>query len=194
MHTTLMRDPLEIAGQINTVVKGQSSLDNHSDHHHESLYSIHEIHQVLKKKGARLTPQREYILDVFFKADRGFHLSVEDIHKLLNKSTNKNIKAQVSLATVYRTVKTLYSMGILREVDLAEGHKHYELASAHDDHHHHIVCLNCNKTIEFYDEEVNRLAHQIAAKYNVEVQDLELKIYGKCLDFEGSKDNSEHRR
>ncbi|MDX1920740.1 MAG: transcriptional repressor [Candidatus Caenarcaniphilales bacterium] len=161
-----------------------------ADKLHESLYSIQEIHQVLKRHGARLTPQREYILDVFFKADQGFHLSVEDIHKLLNRSSNLN----VSLATVYRTVKTLYSMGILREVDLAEGHKHYELASNQDNHHHHIVCLNCNKTIEFYDEEVNKLAQEIAKKYNVEIQDLELKIYGKCLDFEGQEDNHEHRR
>lgn len=157
---------------------------------HDSLYSIQEIHQVLKHHGARLTPQREYILDVFFKADQGFHLSVEDIHKLLNRNSNLN----VSLATVYRTVKTLYSMGILREVDLAEGHKHYELASNHDNHHHHIVCLNCNKTIEFFDEEVNKMAQQIAKKYNVEIQDVELKIFGKCLDFEGQEDSHEHRR
>lgn len=158
--------------------------------HLESSYSIQEIHEVLRKQGARLTPQREYILDVFFKADKGFHLSVEDIHKILTKKNNLN----VSLATVYRTVKTLYTYGILREVDLAEGHKHYELASNQDNHHHHIVCLNCNKTIEFFDDEVNKLASNIAKKFNVEVQDLELKIYGKCVDFEGVEDHHTHRR
>ncbi|MDJ0625468.1 MAG: transcriptional repressor [Candidatus Caenarcaniphilales bacterium] len=156
----------------------------------ESSYSIQEIHDVLKKHGARLTPQREYILDVFFKADKGCHLSVEDIHKVLTKTNKLN----VSLATVYRTVKTLYSLGVLREVDLAEGHKHYELSSNQDHHHHHIVCLNCNKTIEFFDEEVNKLASNIAKKFNVKVQDLELKIYGKCIDFEGIEDGQSHRR
>jgi Fur family transcriptional regulator, ferric uptake regulator len=141
-------------------------------------YSIQEIHDKLRSRGSRLTPQREYILDVFFKSDQGFHLSVEDIHRVLTKKSSLNI----SLATVYRTVKTLYSMGILREVDLAEGHKHYELSSNHDNPHHHIVCLNCNKTIEFFNEEVNRLAQQIGQEYNVEISDVELKIFGNCLD------------
>jgi Fur family ferric uptake transcriptional regulator len=137
-------------------------------------------------------------LDVFFKSDQGFHLSVEDIHRVLTRKNNLNI----SLATVYRTVKTLYVMGILREVDLAEGHKHYELASGHDDPHHHIVCLNCNTTIEFSNDEINRLAKEIAAKHNVEVFDVELKIFGKCLDEHDSHQSRsgsavglhEHRR
>ncbi len=140
-------------------------------------YSLQEIHEMLKSNGARLTPQREYILDVFFKAEAGFHLSVEDIHKLLVKKNNTN----TSLATVYRTVKALYGMGILREVDLAEGHKHYELAAGHEDPHHHIVCLNCNKTIEFFSDEINRLAQKIAIEHDVEILDVELKIFAKCL-------------
>ncbi len=144
---------------------------------HQPSYSIQEIHEKLRKNGARLTPQREYILDVFFKSERGFHLSVEDIHRVLTKKNHLNI----SLATVYRTVKTLYGIGILREVDLAEGHKHYELASDHEDPHHHIVCMNCNTTIEFFNDEINKLARQIASDHDVEVMDVELKIYGKCL-------------
>lgn len=155
-----------------------------------SDFSIQEIHKILKQRGSRLTPQREYILDVFFKSAKGFHLSVEDIHKALIKRNHSG----VSLATVYRTVKTLYTMGILREVDLAEGHKHYELASNQDNHHHHIVCLNCNTTIEFFNEEINRLAMEIAKTHNVEVQDVELKIFGKCIHLEGSHDHHDHRR
>jgi Fur family ferric uptake transcriptional regulator len=166
---------------IQTPTKKSSSQD--------SGYSIQLIHRMLKDKGARLTPQREYILDVFFKNENGFHLSVEDIHKILTKKNKLN----VSLATVYRTVKTLYLMGILREVDLAEGHKHYELSSSEDEHHHHIVCMNCNKTIEFFNEEVNRLAKEIAKMHNVEVKDVELKIFGNCTDLQDHS-HHEHRR
>lgn len=158
-----------------------------------STISLEEIYKKLRDSGSRLTPQREYILDVFFKADSGLHLSPEDIHRVLNKTNKLN----VSLATVYRTVKTLYLMGVLREVDLAEGHKHYELSSNNDEPHHHIVCLNCNKTIEFSHHEVNRLAFEIAKTYNVEIHDVELKISGKCLHFEDDNKNTkttEHRR
>ncbi len=158
-----------------------------------SNISLEEIYKKLRDSGSRLTPQREYILDVFFKADSGLHLSPEDVFKVLSETNKLN----VSLATVYRTVKTLYLMGVLREVDLAEGHKHYELASGSDEPHHHIVCLNCNKTIEFSSLEVNRLALEIAKNYNVEIHDVELKILGKCLHFENETNglkSTEHRR
>ena len=161
-------------------------------------FSLQEIHNLLRNSGGRLTPQREYILDVFFKAEPGFHLNAEDIHKVLVKKH----KANISLATVYRTVKTLSSMGVLREVDLAEGHKHYELASGRQDPHHHIICLNCNKTIEFFNNEINQLAQNIAEKYNVEILDIELKIYANCQHNLQAETNlpqyytglSEHRR
>ena len=158
----------------------------------QSGFSIQEIHEKLKNNGSRLTLQREYILDVFFNNNSsGYHLSVEDIHKQLIKRNN----SQISLATVYRTVKTLHTLGILREVDLAEGHKHYELASSKEDHHHHIVCMNSNKTIEFFNEEVNQLAKDIAAKHRIEVLDVELKIFGKCLDHVNChNDVQSHRR
>ncbi len=138
--------------------------------------SLSEIHDKLRLSGARITAQREYILDVFFKLGQDCHLSVEDIYRILLRQD----KGSISLATVYRTVKTLYGLGILREIDLAEGHKHYELSSTND-HHHHIICLNCNETIEFSDRAVNDLAQKIAEQFSVEVQDVELKIYGKCL-------------
>lgn len=154
-----------------------------------------EIHRRLKENGSRVTAQREYILDVFFQHSKGRHLSVEDIHRLIQKHYDAN----VSLATIYRTVKTLYALGILREIDLAEDHKHYELALPNQ-HHHHIVCLNCNHTIEFDSEEINQLAREIAKKYNIEVKDVELKIVGNCLDtHEGTGHHDEefpsnHRR
>ncbi|MDX1918970.1 MAG: Fur family transcriptional regulator [Candidatus Caenarcaniphilales bacterium] len=144
----------------------------------QSGLTLQDIYERLRLQGSRITPQREYVLDVFFKTGQGCHLSVEDIFRILNKKNKINI----SLATVYRTVKTLYELGILREIDLAEGHKHYELASQDEDHHHHIVCLNCNNTIEFSSSEINELAMQIAKKYNIEVRDVELKIYGNCPD------------
>ncbi len=158
-----------------------------------SSISLEEIYKKLRDSGSRLTPQREYILDVFFKADSGLHLSPEDVFRVLSETNKLN----VSLATVYRTVKTLYLMGVLREVDLAEGHKHYELASGNNEPHHHIVCLNCNKTIEFSSLEVNRLALEIAKNYNVEIHDVELKILGKCLHFENENNDltsTKHRR
>ena len=86
----------------------------------------------------------------------------------------------------------LVKMNILRELDFAESHKHYELMDPDSSPHHHIICLNCNKTIEFEDEEVNRLGRAIAAKYGVEVVDLQFQIFANCPD-EVNDDTKKHR-
>ncbi len=151
------------------------------------LDKTEEMIKGLRSKGFRVTPQRELIMRIFQeKGDK--HLSAEDVFEIL---TNKG--EQISLATTYRTLRMLVEMGILRELDLAESHKHYELLDPNAAPHHHIICLNCNKTIEFEDEEINRLGEMIAKKYNIEVVDMQFQIFANCLD-DHSADNRKHRQ
>lgn len=132
------------------------------------------VFQNLRSKGLRVTPQREKILQIFMELPDGTHLSAEDLFKRL---TDKN--ENISLATTYRTLKLLSQFGYLRELDFAEGHKHYEL-NKDKRPHHHIICLNCNKTLEFEDDLVNQVGYRIAAEKGVEVVDIQFKIYAIC--------------
>lgn len=143
--------------------------------------------QDLRKKGYRITPQRELIMRIF-QEQGDKHLSAEDIFAIL-----KTKGEQISLATTYRTLRMLVQMGILRELDFAESHKHYELVDADADPHHHIICLNCNKTIEFEDEEINRLGTAIAKKYGVEIMDMQFQIFANCK-HESDDDERTHRQ
>jgi len=143
----------------------------------DNKVGLTEIYDTLRNNGFRITSQREYILDVFLKNKQGLHLSVEDLRRILKTQHNLS----VSTATVYRTVKQLHELGILREVDLAEDHKHYELVQGDKEHHHHIVCLNCGHTIEFESMEINTLAREIADRHGVEsIRDIELRIVANC--------------
>lgn len=130
----------------------------------------------LRDQGYRITPQRELIIRIFQEA-KDKHLSAEDIFEVLRSQDE-----EVSLATTYRTLRILVKMNILRELDFAESHKHYELIDENTSPHHHIICLNCNKTIEFEDEMINELGKAIAQKYNVELIDMQFQIFGNCLD------------
>ena len=132
------------------------------------------VFQNLRSKGLRVTPQREKILQIFMELPDGTHLSAEDLYKML-EGKNENI----SLATTYRTLKLLSQFGYLRELDFAEGHKHYEI-NKDKRPHHHIICLNCNKTIEFEDDLVNQVGHRIAAEKGLELVDIQFKIYAIC--------------
>lgn len=144
------------------------------------------VFQNLRSKGLRVTPQREKILQIFMDLKEGTHLSAEDLFKVLNDK-NENI----SLATTYRTLKMLSQFGYLRELDFAEGHKHYEL-NQDKKPHHHIICLNCNKTIEFEDELVNQIGYRIAQEKGLDLVDIQFKIYAVCPN-EHDDEHKTHR-
>ncbi|MBI1858611.1 MAG: transcriptional repressor [Candidatus Melainabacteria bacterium] len=144
------------------------------------------VFQNLRSKGLRITPQREKILQIFMELPESTHLSAEDLFKML-AGKNENI----SLATTYRTLKLLSQFGYLRELDFAEGHKHYEL-NKDKKPHHHIICLNCNKTLEFEDDLVNEVGYRIAAEKGVEIVDIQFKIYAMC-PHEKDDESKTHR-
>lgn len=88
-------------------------------------------------------------------------------------------------ATVYRNLKTLCEAGILREtlVD-QEGQMVYEMVD--DDHHDHIVCLDCNEIFEFHDPSIEDVQHKISKKMQfTEVQHRHV-IYARC-EFKSQK-------
>jgi len=132
------------------------------------------LYESLRKRGLRVTPQRETILKIFRQQAHGTHLSAEELHAKLSATG-----ANVSLATAYRTLKLLSCLGLLRELDFAEGHKHYELKEDNEPHQH-IICLGCNNTIEFEDHFLEEAGQKIGARHSFEVIDAQFKIFGVC--------------
>ncbi|NEQ26045.1 MAG: transcriptional repressor, partial [Microcoleus sp. SIO2G3] len=114
-----------------------------------AIYTATSLKAELNERGWRLTPQRETILQVFQNLPEGNHLSAEDLYNYLHRQGEN-----ISLSTIYRTLKLMARMGILRELELAEGHKHYEINQPAPHHHHHLICVRCNKTIEFKNDSV----------------------------------------
>ena len=135
----------------------------------------------LRKKGHRITPQREIILAIFREQEHGTHLSAEELYSILRERASN-----VSLATTYRTLKLLSQLGLLRELDFAEGHKHYELKQDSLPHQH-IICLGCNTTLEFEDHFLEEAGQKIGSRYNFEVIDAQFKIFGMCPNCRDQK-------
>ncbi|MBE9053759.1 transcriptional repressor [Nostocales cyanobacterium LEGE 11386] len=93
-------------------------------------------------QGYRFTPQRQLIFEIFQTLPTGNHLSAESLHFLLLERGEA-----MSLSTVYRILKIMTKIGIIREVELAQAQKYYELNTIST--HHHIVCVQCHQIIEF---------------------------------------------
>jgi Fur family ferric uptake transcriptional regulator len=138
-------------------------------------YTASSLKAELNERGWRLTPQRETILQIFQNLPKGNHLSAEDLYNLLQSQGES-----ISLSTIYRTLKLMARMGILRELELAEGHKHYEINQPSPHHHHHLICVRCNKTIEFKNDSILRTGTRTAKKEGYHLLDCQLIIHAIC--------------
>lgn len=138
-------------------------------------YTASALKAELNERGWRMTPQREIILETFQNLPRGKHLSAEDLRDLLQAEGDS-----VSLSTIYRNLKLMARMGILRELELAEGQKRYEINQPSPHHHHHLICVRCNKTIEFKNDSVLKVGARTAKKLGYQLLDCQLTIHAVC--------------
>jgi len=130
----------------------------------------------LHGRGQRLTPQRRRVLALFERLGEGTHLSAEEVHQRLLRADER-----VSLATVYRTLRLLSSMDLLRELELAEGGRRFELATD-DDHrdHHHLVCVRCGHTEEFESQAVLSAGEEAADVHGFRLLECVLNVRAIC--------------
>jgi Fur family transcriptional regulator, ferric uptake regulator len=128
----------------------------------------------LRQNGLKKTKQKELILETFLNTEG--HLSVEDIYSLVKKKDRK-----IGVVTVFRTLKSLTACGIAREITLGDGLTRFE-HSYHHPHHHHIICTECQKAVEFVSPELEGIQEEIVKKYHFRPIHHRLQIYGICAD------------
>ena len=128
----------------------------------------------LHERGQRLTPQRQKVLALFEQLGEGRHLSAEDVHQRLRRGDGR-----VSLATVYRSLRLLSSLGLLQELELPEGGRRFELARDAHPHHHHLVCVRCGRTEEFESGAVLVAGEQAALAQGFHLLECVLNV--RCL-------------
>ena len=93
----------------------------------------------LRRRGHRLTPQREMIVEAVAHAGR--HLTAEEVFELVRERSNA-----VNIATVYRTLDLLTELGLFSRSDLHGGTTCY--AAPQHGPHCHLVCRRCRTVIE----------------------------------------------
>lgn len=139
------------------------------------MYSSTSLKAELNERGWRLTPQRKIILRFFQDLPSGHHLSAEEACELLNQQGHS-----ISLSTIYRNLKLMARMGILRELELSEGYKSYELNRPYPHHHHHLVCVRCGKTTEFKNDSILKTGVKTSEREGFHLLDCQLTIQAIC--------------
>ena len=120
-------------------------------------------------KGLRMTGQRRTIASVLETCD-----DHPDVEELYNRASA--LDANISIATVYRTVKLFEEADILEKHEFGDGRARYE--DAERDHHDHLIDMNSGEVIEFVDPEIEALQEKIAQKLGYTLKGHRLELYG----------------
>ncbi|MBI4192631.1 MAG: ferric iron uptake transcriptional regulator [Betaproteobacteria bacterium] len=126
----------------------------------------------LKTIGLKATLPRLRILELFEKSTVR-HLSAEDVYKILLKEGT-----DTGLATVYRVLTQFEQAGLLVRHHFEGGKAVYELNQS--GHHDHLVCLQCGRVEEFYDEAIEKRQAAVARERGFTIHEHSLYLYVDC--------------
>ncbi len=130
----------------------------------------------LKSMGLKATFPRLKILELFEKSEVR-HLTAEDVYRLL---INENM--DIGLATVYRVLTQFEQAGLLERHHFESGKAVFEMNA--EQHHDHLVCLNCGRVEEFYDAEIEHRQTKIAKERGFTIKEHALYLYAECTKTE----------
>ncbi|MYM33685.1 ferric iron uptake transcriptional regulator [Duganella sp. FT50W] len=126
----------------------------------------------LKASGLKATLPRIKILDIFQNSEVR-HLTAEDVYKILLADN-----MDVGLATVYRVLTQFEQAGLLNRNHFETGKAIFELNAG--SHHDHLVCMDCGRVEEFFDEAIEERQNVIAKERGFKIAEHALAIYGNC--------------
>jgi Fe2+ or Zn2+ uptake regulation protein len=124
----------------------------------------------LQARGLKLTRARSAVLHVLSATDE--HLKVAEIH-----TRARRIDHRIGLASVYRAMRLLTDLNLVRHIHMDHRHRHY--ARTTERHCHHIVCRTCGTTVEFLDCQADALVRLLTRR-------TKFRIDGHCMDFFGA--------
>ena len=122
------------------------------------------------ERGERCTVQRRRILEGVLSRDD--HPTADQVFEVVRKRL-----PDLAMPTVYRTLEYLVRVGVITKAC------HTGRATRYDpriDLHHHLVCLQCSRLIDFEDAGLDRLTIPETAHVGFEVTDFRVQLRGSC--------------
>lgn len=100
--------------------------------------------------------------------------SAQEIHAALLTSG-----ARVGLATVYRNLQAMAADGEVDVLRTDDGEAAYRACST-GQHHHHLVCRECGRTVEVAGSVVEHWAESVAAEHGFSQVTHTVEVFGVC--------------
>ncbi|HTW16615.1 MAG TPA: Fur family transcriptional regulator [Nocardioides sp.] len=126
----------------------------------------------------RNTRQRRALMAELSATD-GFR-TAQELHAALREQGES-----VGLATVYRSLQALVEAGEVDTVKADGGESAFRLCSSQ--HHHHLVCRQCGRTVEITGPAVERWAAKVAEDHGYVDVNHTLELFGLCPECRASQ-------
>lgn len=140
--------------------------------------------QRLRSAGYKLTNARMTVLDVLEHSTG--HITSAEILERVNAADST-----IGRASVFRTLDLLSRLAIVRPTYIDSSiTPNYVLLP--EGHHHHIVCVNCHRTIEFEDCGLDEVAAHLEARFGVHLTGHLLEFYGLCEACSANREEPEN--
>ena len=123
--------------------------------------------------GLRRTGQRNVIIETAFSNEE--HFTAEELFERVRQT-----RADISQATVYRTLGLMVQAGLLREIDLGDAPTTYDPNFLVKPSHNHLVCIDCGRVVEFEDSHIELLNDCVTRRLGFKPLRQSLKIEANC--------------
>jgi len=133
--------------------------------------TVQEMLGIMARNGLRITGQRRTLARIF--AEHDGYLSPKDVYDQMSVH-----HPGVSLDTVYRNLRELSERGVLEQFHMMDGGLKFR-ANCHFRHHHHLICMNCEKTLPF---DYCPMDLRLELPGNYKIVHHRFEIYGICED------------
>ena len=131
------------------------------------------IIEKLRDKGCKITPQRLAIVKIL--AGSNGHPSVEDIHVQLKKDF-----PTMSLATVYKNIELIKSLGEVLELGFPDGSNRYDGNRPFS--HPHLICTKCRRIIDPDLASLEGVTQELTLETGFQITSHRLDFFGICPD------------
>ncbi len=145
---------------------------------------LSRIERVCREKGLRMTVRRRVVAQVLSQASD--HPDVEQVYQRA-----VGLDFNISIATVYRTVRLFEQAKIIERHDFGDGRARFEATSYKQ--HHHLIDLESGEVIEFDNEKLELMKKEIARDLGSELVGDRLELYGMPIGSAGAGEESDDR-
>ncbi|MFA5308317.1 MAG: Fur family transcriptional regulator [Dehalococcoidales bacterium] len=137
-------------------------------------YTQKKIESTLRQRGYKITPQRRSVISVILNARE--HLTPTAIHEKVHRE-----HPSVGLVTIYRTLEMLAELGLICETHAGGSCRSY-LIRRPAGHHHHLICSDCGRVIDFTDCGLGELERRLSAETSFKINGHLLEFLGQCRE------------